>query len=780
MPNQIRLLHVDDQPDFLHASAEFLEHTDDQFVVETATSPSDGLKILDTEQVDCVISDYEMPRMDGIEFLERVQEEYPNLPFVLFTGKGSEEIAAEAISAGVTDYLQKHQDTEQYELLANRIRNAVTQYRAEQNLEQIRDFFTRAERLGNLGAWEINRDGNLVWTDGVARIHEVDEAFEPTIEEALDFYHSEDRDRVEQAVIDARESGEPYRLEARLITAKGNERWVWVSGEPVDTEGEQALIRGYIQDITEQKDREQHLEQMNTRLRTIVSNVPIVLFAIDSDGVFTLSQGKGLEKLGLEPGEVEGSTIYEVYSCQDEIVADFERALNGERVQSVRAVDGIVFETTYQPIEEDGDVTAVIGVAVDTTERREREQSLTALQEATATLVEAESEQEIYDILIETAEEILGFDIVTIDAAEDGRLKQVASSFDKSDHEYYETVSIEDDDTIASRVYTRQETVLVDDIRKHSDIEAADSEYRSGLTIPIGEYGVLQGGSTEVGAFDDTDRELAQLLIDHARVKLARLEDKRRLRERTAELERQNERLEEVTSIVSHDLRNPLNVASLRLDEVRRDSDCELLETIAQAHDRMQELIDDLLLLARGGQMVEGIEPVELSALVELCWETVDTAEASLVVETEAVVEADRQRLRQLLENLVGNAVEHGVSDEPSVADPPDDAVEHGVSDEPSVADTPDDAVEHGEASVTVTVGDLNDGFYLEDDGPGVPEAERAKIFESGYSTESDGTGFGLAIVQQIAQAHDWEVSVTGGESGGARFEIRGVSTRNE
>jgi len=779
MADQIRLLHVDDQPDFLHASAQFLERTDDQFVVETATSPRDGLEILEEQQIDCVVSDYEMPRIDGIEFLERVQEEYPNLPFILFTGKGSEEIASEAISAGVTDYLQKHQDTEQYELLANRIRNAVTQYRAEQDLEQIRDFFTGAERLGNLGAWEIDRDGTLVWTDGVRRIYEVGDEFEPTVEGTLDFYHPADRDRIDQAVRDARENGEPYDIEVRLITAEGDERWVRTSGEPIDDGGKQPIIRGFIQDITRQKVREQELERINQRLRTIVSNAPLVLFSINPDGVFTVSEGKGLEKLGLEPGEIESETIYDLYGDRPEIITDFERALDGETVQTVHEIDGIHFETTYQPIEEDGNVTTVIGVAVDITERREREQSLTALQEATRSLVDAETEQEIFEILVDTAEEILGFDLVAVDIEEEGKLRQVASSLGTSEHEYYETVSLDDDDTFATRAYKSQETIVVDDIRTHEDVQAADDEYRSALTVPIGEYGVFQGASTEVGDFDETDRELAQLLAEHARVKLARLEDQRQIRERTGELERQNERLEEVTSIVSHDLRNPLNVASLRLDQVRQERDCEHLETIAQSHERMETLIEDILLLARGGQMVEGVEPVELAPLVEECRDTVETEGATLVVDTDAVVEADRQRLRQLLENLVGNAVEHGVSDEPPVADAPDDAV-RASSNEPPVADAPGDAVEHSGDSVTVTIGDLDDGFYVEDDGPGVPEEKREKIFESGYSTDPDGTGFGLAIVDEIAQAHGWDVGVTNGKAGGARFEIRGVSIRNE
>lgn len=103
----IRILHVDDEPDFAEMTATFLEREDDRFDVEIATSPNEGLNHLKLESFDCIVSDYNMPTRDGIEFLKDVRDDHPDLPFILYTGKGSEEIASDAISAGVTDYLQK-------------------------------------------------------------------------------------------------------------------------------------------------------------------------------------------------------------------------------------------------------------------------------------------------------------------------------------------------------------------------------------------------------------------------------------------------------------------------------------------------------------------------------------------------------------------------------------------------------------------------------------------------------------------------------------------------
>ncbi|GAB6878503.1 hypothetical protein JCM17823_07770 [Halorubrum gandharaense] len=143
----IRVLHVDDEPDFAEMAAASLEREDERFVVDTATSAGSGLDRLNETDFDCVVSDYDMPGENGIEFLKAVRDNVPDLPFILFTGKGSEEVASEAISAGVTDYLQKGTGTDQYTVLANRVTNAVEKWRAEREAERTR---TRLEAIAVL------------------------------------------------------------------------------------------------------------------------------------------------------------------------------------------------------------------------------------------------------------------------------------------------------------------------------------------------------------------------------------------------------------------------------------------------------------------------------------------------------------------------------------------------------------------------------------------------------------------------------------------------------
>lgn len=209
------------------------------------------------------------------------------------------------------------------------------------------------------------------------------------------------------------------------------------------------------------------------------------------------------------------------------------------------------------------------------------------------------------------------------------------------------------------------------------------------------------------------------------------------------ELLTQKEELERFAGILSHDLRNPLNVAAGRTELAHDSGDVEHLEKAKQAHDRAFEIIEDTLTLTRHSNTVpeEDVEAVELAQFARSGWNNIDTDGAELAVVENLQFQADASRMRHIFENLFRNAVEHGGSD------------------------------------VTIRVGskDANSGIFIEDNGPGIDEKDRSKIFEPGFTHESDGTGLGMAIVESMASAHGWSVSVTSSDSGGARFEIDDV-----
>lgn len=206
------------------------------------------------------------------------------------------------------------------------------------------------------------------------------------------------------------------------------------------------------------------------------------------------------------------------------------------------------------------------------------------------------------------------------------------------------------------------------------------------------------------------------------------------------DLTRERDRLERFVSVISHDLRNPLNVAQGYVEVAQEACESDHLDAISRAHARMEALIEDLSTLAREGEMDPQVDAVDLRKMGEACWETVETNAATLSIQTGQTILADERQCRQLLENLFRNAVEHG-----------------------------------GDA-VTITIGELSDGFYVADDGRGLPDEASETLLEDGFSTKTDGTGLGLSIVREVVENHAWTLTVRDGADGGARFDIRNVT----
>ncbi len=615
----IRVLHVDDDRQYAETTAAFLTRERPAFDIETATSAAAGLRLLETEPVDCIVSDYEMPGENGIDFLESVREDYPDLPFILYTGRGSEAVAGDAISAGVTDYLQKTSDTSHYALLANRIVNAVEQYRSQRALEASKDRLSLFIDQSPLGFVEYNQDFEIVRVNDT-----LTEIFGYTEEELVGetwevFVSEESYDHVDAVTSALSEASGGYHSVNENVR-KGGERIMveWHNRLVTDDSGDVVTIFSHCQDVTERIEHEQNLAQLRDFFAEAEELGDLGAWEFDETGTLTWTAG-----------------TRRIHGVDD----DFDPTIE----------EGLSF---YHPEDRE-----MVSDAVDA-----------ALEDG-----------EPYDI--ETR---------LITATGDCRW-----------------------------------------VRTH--------------------------GKRVEGAEKRTVRGFIQDITDQ--------------KERERRLRVQNDRLESFASVVSHDLQGPLTVAQGHLELAQQAVTNDHLDSIDDAHERMQTLIDDILTLARDGREATTTEPVSLQTAASACWETIGTENGTLVTDTDSVVVADPRRLQRLLENLFRNCVAHG--SEPSISQMHENSMEQGSVGSPGQSDE----IVESDTGVTVTVGDIDDasGFYVADDGPGVPEDERDTVFEAGYSTAPEGTGFGLAIVADIAAVHGWDVSVTDSESGGARFEITGV-----
>lgn len=228
---------------------------------------------------------------------------------------------------------------------------------------------------------------------------------------------------------------------------------------------------------------------------------------------------------------------------------------------------------------------------------------------------------------------------------------------------------------------------------------------------------------------------------------------------REDELERTNQRLDDFAGVVSHDLRNPLGLAKTYVNFAEDSHEREDFQVVHEAHDRMEQMITNLLTMARAGTTLEETQSVAIRDVVEDAWEAIQTDEATLEcdLDTTWTVGGSHDRLLHVFENLFRNSIEHGSKSQSLTGT-------HGET----AADTA--------SPVTIRVGsfdgDRGRGFFVEDDGAGIPDEERRTVFERGYTTSGDGTGFGLSIVRDVVEAHGWAIEVCEGATGGARFEI--------
>lgn len=642
MVEAIHVLHVDDEPDVAELAAEFLEREDDRIDVSTETCVGDGLDRLAENGFDCIVSDYQMPEMDGLEFLDAVRESHPDLPFILYTGQGSEDVASNALTAGATDYLQKGTGTEQYELLANRIKNAVESNRNKERaayLERIRT---------------IVRDVNQALVRAQSRqeietrMCEIISAYEPVHFVVFSGVDPE-TNRVEPRTWAGTDAGEAY-LDAVDISVGERTEKPATPHERAIHEREVAASSDIVEDVAFDPWR----EEVNRSGFHALTVVPIE-YETDLYGLLALYGGH------VQPFE-------DVRDLLEELGGDIAHAIYA--IETQRELKGS--EARYRNLAE---------TASDAILRIDETSTITYANPA--------------------AEQLFGY---TRDELYGKSLTELMPDRFRDQHQE------------GIERYLRTGERQLD----WAGVELP-GQHKDGSEVPL---------SVTFGEFEQGDR----------RVFTGILRDVTKRAEQEAEIQRQIAYLEEFAGTIAHDLRNPLNVTIGRLELVKEERDSDHLEVAISALDRMDDLVGDLLTLAKQNQAVDETEAISVASVVDTARHSVDSDTVTVEASSDlGMIVGHRSSVRTLIENLFRNAVEHGDSD------------------------------------VMIRVEMLDDGFAVEDDGPGISEDVREAVFEPGYTTKDDGTGYGLNIVKKIVDAHGWEIAVTSGVDGGARFEISGI-----
>jgi PAS domain S-box-containing protein len=253
-----------------------------------------------------------------------------------------------------------------------------------------------AAEIAKIGAWSFDISKNqLNWSDQLAKIHEKEPVYQPNSQEAVKYVLPKWRDKVVSEFEKAYKHGQEIDVTFQIETANKNIKWVRSIGYPIkNDEGQIIKLEGALQDITEYKEIENKLRINEEKHRVIVQNAPIITFIIDKDGIFQLSEGSALSKLGLKPGQVVGLSAYDVYKDFPEIINSIKQAFEGNSIKHELFISDAYFEVNYIPLNNpDGTIDRIIGVANDITNRKRNEIKIIELNESLEKKVNERTEE---------------------------------------------------------------------------------------------------------------------------------------------------------------------------------------------------------------------------------------------------------------------------------------------------------------------------------------------------------------------------------------------------
>jgi len=392
MAAAIRVLYVDDESTLLELGKMFLERAGD-ITVTTATSAPDAIRLLERESFDTIVSDYQMPEMDGVEFLVLVRTKFGQIPFILFTGKGREEVVIKALNAGVDGYLQKGGDpSAQFAELSHKIKQATSRKKAEEALQESEEKYQVIVDHALEAIMVIDSSANVLFANpAAATLVDIEDSSACIGKNALEIIAPESREVARADFASSWEGRDGYIAQYKIITATARERWVELIGKKISFGGVSAVIVMF-RDITERKRAEEALNESEKRFRELSDLLPQTVYETDVNGILTYANRIAFKWFGYTEEEFrQGLNVLQMIAPHDRerAGAAFRAIIEGTGRKGVseeyRALkkEGSTFPISIYSsvVIVQGRITGLRGIIIDNTERKRAEKALVESEE---------------------------------------------------------------------------------------------------------------------------------------------------------------------------------------------------------------------------------------------------------------------------------------------------------------------------------------------------------------------------------------------------------------
>ncbi len=821
----IKLLIVDDEKSLLKQAESFLSQEDERLEINTVTSAEKALTILENESFHAIVSDYKMPEMDGLELLKTLRDKGIDIPFILFTGHGREDVAMEALNSGANRYLQKGKDPKsRYRILSDAIIKEVKKWRERKMHEGL--FETSSELIAQIdkNGYFLAANSAMCKSIGISREKLVGKSLFDALPEDV----AKNRLEIGKEVIEERE--------IRTFEDKRGNKIFHNIFSPVEITGEEDTFQVFARDITERKKIEEDLKRSEERFKQLFEANPDPVYLVDNDGIFQQVNPSLCELTGYDRNEIIGSKFDEVEflkgESREKVLQNFRKRREGKEVGpynikvSTKSGDTLYVEVNANLLKEDGEIVGILGIARDVTERKLAEQEIResekryrkTIENANIGIVIYGSNRKI-KILNQKMRDIIGYDQDELSTLEDWfeKLYPEEEKREKIREKWFELISEKGEVKGGEATVTTREgekrTLMFNGFKLDSgdvisfaqDItERKKSEEKFRQLFESAPDGALlidkNGRFMEVSDVfsEKIGYERDELIGKSIAEPLDFLPEESRKKA----FENMSKRIEEgevppyTIEVLNRDGEtlfveinaNPIKIEGELIGEIaiarditerkRTEERKEFLQTMLR-HDlrnKTSTVLGYLDLLEKTG-LSEKQEKYVRKALnaSESSSELIDKVSTLRKLDEEKKSEVELVPvLKETVSEYEEIAKEKGMDLEYQINDKCE--VKAGPLLEEIFSNLIENSIKHSDCS-KIRVGVLENESVckvtIEDSGCGIPEEIREKIFEKGFKRGDEaGSGLGMYLVKRIVEDYGGNIDLEESELGGAKFDI--------